>query len=854
MSPSISPARLLHHARRWPNLPRPPYHAPLLHCSLALTIGAAVSLTDSQPWSVAAACAVVTLFAVTSAAGMSARTSLRRLNLTLLLFTPVLIGIGFWRAEATQLEPERLGWTELSGQTVHLTGVVIADPELRSTGLRLLLDAESITLGDEHIKIDDQILLNIPEPLAVEYGDRVSVETQLTPTLPATDDYLQWLADQRIAASGLARSGSLDIIDQADIPWWQSLAANARRELNHSLRSALPPPLSGIAQGMITGRRDAIDPELRQDLNDTSLSHLIVISGSNLTLITTLVMAASAWLIGRRPAAILAILAALSYGTLIGPDPPVQRAMWMAIVFATAHLLGRGASALYAIVATIALMVAIEPHIMLDLSFQLTVAGTLGIILLMPSLYQDFLSGQSGIVGSLKEVAVVTLVATIATMPLIILHFGRSALIGIPANVLVAPLFPWMLLGSAATAVLGIISESLASALGWFLAWLPLRWLYLTAVEGAQLPGAGDPVRGFGHLHLLLIYAAMLLASWRPYRERIARWTRANPVTDQSASQRFPHLRNPLNQVGLDFIPNLRSHLSPMLLSGIGAAVAGALWLSACSPPSPTLSVHFIDVGQGDAALIVTPDDHTILIDTGERSADILAALRTHLPDNTRKIDFVVITHPQSDHGEALWAILDDYDIDQVLLSAYVETTPFGQRLVEHLNHQKIDTIEAQPGQQIVFDGETPLTLDILWPPTDRLTPEQLADPNAASIVLRARFGDAAFLFTGDINVEQELELVRAPCPGSSEPCELRADVLKVAHQGSRYSSAMRFLESVRPSLAILSASADNPYGHPHVEVLQSLQHVGSRPLLTAEHGDITATTDGNTIALTTDR
>ena len=837
----------------WTKLPLPPYQAPLLHWSLALTIGAALSLTEAATWIVWAATAWVVLFALASSFAMSPLVSHRRINLVLLLLTPLAFSIGFFRADVTQLKPDRLGWAQLGGQTVQLQGVVAADPELRSTGLRLLLDAESLAVGDDRTALDDQILLHIPEPTVVEFGDRIAVQATLTPTLQTTNDFFQWLVDRRIAASGIARTGTLEVLGQADIAWWRSIAADARRTLNQSLRLALPPPLSGIAQGMITGRRDAIDPELRQDLNDTSLSHLIVISGSNLTLITTLVMATTAWLVGRRPAAALAILAALAYGTLIGPDPPVQRAMWMAIVFATAHLLGRGSSALYAIVATVALMVALEPHIMLDLSFQLTVAGTLGIILLMPSLYEDFLSGQNGISGSLREVALVTLVATIATMPLIILHFGRSALIGIPANILVAPLFSWMLLGSAATAVLGTISQSVASALGWILAWLPLRWLYLTAVEGAQLPGAGDSVRDFGHTHLVIIYAAMLIASWRPHRERVARWSRTSSIAERPTPTHFLRWSNPLRRIGLDFIPGLRSHLSPMFISGIAAAVASTLWLSACSPPTDRLHVHFIDVGQGDAALLVTPSDQTILIDTGERSSDVLAALRTHLPTNTRQIDLVVITHPQSDHGEALWAILDDYEVGQVMLSAYADSTPFGQRLIAHLKHQEVRTTVASPGQQLVFAGDTALTLDVLWPP-DNLPARLVADPNAASIVLRARYGDSAFLFTGDINVAQELDLVRGPCPGSTKPCVLRADVLKVAHQGSRYSSATLFLESVRPSLAILSAGADNRFGHPHDDVLQSLRTVGATSLLTAERGDISVTTDGRSLSYSTER
>jgi competence protein ComEC len=795
---------------------------------------------------------ILTLIAVASAARSDAVSSGHRIQVILLLLTPALLGLGIWRAESTGLATNGIAYAELAGQSVRVTGIVADDPRLRGSGLRILLDAERIEVGSEQQTVDDRIQVHIPDAIEMSYGDRIAVHAVLTPTAGAESQYLQWLADRRVAASALARSGSVELLGRADIGWRQSLAVETRRALNGSLRATLPAPLSGIAQGMITGRQDAIDPELRAKLNDTSLSHLIVISGSNLTLLTAIVMAASAWLIGRRPAALLAILAALAYGTLIGPDPPVQRAMWMAVVFAAAHMLGRGASALYAVSATAALMVALEPHVLLDLSFQLTLAGTLGIIVLMPSLAQDFLAGQRGLTGAVRDAALVTLVATLATMPLIVLHFERAALIGLLTNLVVTPLFSWMLLGTAATAVLGTVSESAASMLAWPLSWLPLRWLVLVAEQGSQIPGAGTAIQGFGHAHLVLVYAAMLIASARPHHERVARWSRPSYRTQTRAQTQ--RTSNPIARVGLEFIPNLGSMVRPALITGVAAALAATLWLAASSPPQTRLMIHYFDVGQGDSALLVAPEGHTILIDTGERSLDLLGALRDHLPSDTQRIDFVVITHPQSDHGEALWAVLDHYDLGQVLLSAQADRTSFGRRLIELLDQRRVTRVEARPGQQIEFGGKTDLILDILWPPSDGLTEQALSDPNSSSIVIRARFGDAAFLFTGDINVEQELDLARNPCPFSSHPCELRADVLKVAHQGSRNSSSTLFLDAVRPTLAILSAGADNPYGHPHDEVIASLRRIGATPLITAERGDISVATDGHSISLTTQR
>lgn len=842
MSPSTRP--LGRHLLRL----RPSYQPPLSLWTVAFVAGAVLALLEADPWIAAVVAAAATVAAVASASAAPRTTRFWRANVVLIVLSPTLLAAGFWRAESTSLEPDSIAWVDLSGQVVRLEGVVADDPVYRSDGLSLLFDAAAVSLGPEQTSVRDRVRLQIPEPIQIERGDYITLSATVVSVGDSDDDYLRWLANQRIAAPASAAPGSVQVVRSDQLSWWQSIAAEIRNGLNQSLRDALPPPLAGIAQGMITGRRDGIDPALRNDLNDTSLSHLIVISGSNLTLLTAVVMAASAWLLGRRPAAMLAICAALAYGMLIGPDPPVQRAMWMAIVFAAAHLLGRGSSALYAVAASAGILVGLEPHILLDLSFQLTLAGTLGIVLLIPMLSQGFLSEEQGLTASIRDAALVTFVAGLATMPLIILHFERAALIGLPANVLVTPLFSWMLLGSAATAVVGLASEAAALALAWPLAWLPLRWLTLVTEQAAHAPGAGVPIQGFSHWHLLLIYAAILVAAWRPHRERVARWYRRRASESLRIRVR---LTLPL-PVG--FIPHLRSHLTPVAMGAAASALAAALWLSFLSGGDERLRVHFLDVGQGDATLLVTPEGRSVLIDTGERADSILAALREHLPNGARSIDLVVVTHPQSDHGEALWPILEHYEIDRLLVNRYFKATRFGQGLLDLATLRDIPMIVAEPGQRIVVAGRSDLVLDLLWPPIVGLPESYLADPNATSTVLRASYGSAVFLFTGDINAQQELDLVRNACVRSVYPCEIGADVLKVSHQGSRFSSTRLFLERVRPTVAIVSAGLRNPHGHPHAEVMANLERIGVTSLVTAERGDISLSTDGRSISIATER
>ena len=809
------------------------YQPPLLLGAVAFIAGVVVGLSGAPEWAMACAALSAAILGALCAWRIAPNSRLRRTTAILALATPLVFGLGVWRAETAQWRETDLARADLSGQPVEIHGEVVGDPVLRGTRIATHVRTETIRLGGELRHVTDRVQLSLPGDARIQRGDRVQVTVTLTPTAGDVDDgYRSWLQAQGVAALGTVAASDLVVVERAGSSWWRTAAQTTRGAVNDALRDVLPPPLSGLAQGIVTGQQAAIDGRLRDDLNTTSLSHLIVVSGSNLTLLTAIVISGTSWLLGRRTAAGLAILVALGYAAFSGGDPPVLRALGMALVFATAHLLGRGAAAIDAIAIAAAVMVAIEPQILRDVSFQLTLAGTLGLVLLMPSLTQRQVAGVAGLGGAIRAVALVSLIAMLATMPLIALHFQRVSLVGLAANVVVAPLFAWMFLGSFTVGVIGVVSATVAELVSWPLAWLPLRWLALAAESGAQIPGAAQSVREFAPLHAAVIYTAILAAAVRPRREVVARWDRTD-----------------LDRVDLQRTQAMPGRLKALLATTVLALLALTLWLTVLMRDDE-LAVHFIDVGQGDAALIVTPDRQTILIDTGAHADSLLAALRAHLPSGTKQIDLVVITHPQADHAEAMWALLDQYDVTRLAVSPYLGQTDFGRRLIVHARIHSAPLSFVQAGTQIAFEGrEHTLLLDVLWPVTSGALVEAARnDPNTTGVVLRMRYGEAALLFAADIGAEQELELTRLPCPPAGEPCLLRADVLKVAHHGSRYSTTRILLDRVQPSLAVISVGAVNRHGHPHPEVIETLVESDVAVATTAERGTVSLSTDGQSI------
>ncbi len=253
---------------------------------------------------------------------------------------------------------------------------------------------------------------------------------------------------------------------------------------------------------------------------------------------------------------------------------------------------------------------------------------------------------------------------------------------------------------------------------------------------------------------------------------------------------------------------------------------------------APTgLEVHFLDVGQGDCILIRLPDEKLILIDGGERryGPAIVSYLRGLGID---RIDYLVATHPHADHIGGLPDVIEAFPIDTILMPRTTHTTQTYERLLTTIRDQGLRITEAVAGDELFDSGR--LRARIVAPQK-----KQYEKLNDFSVVLHLQYGSTAFLFTGDAEETSEAEMLRSGYP-------LNADVLKVAHHGSRTSSGKRFLEAVRPSIAVIQVGADNRYGHPTQEVLERLAALDATVYRTDTHGTVIVRSDGETLQVET--
>jgi competence protein ComEC len=692
----------------------------------------------------------------------------------------VLLGAA-WTAQARTAALEATRLAPAFGQHVSGAATVLAPPRADAYGGRRAL----VRWRSEPVLLRVPIWLDRPAP---EVGDVVRVTGTLrAPDLAGRAVHAHaTLRATALTATGRRRGGPLGAVDAV------------RRRAARVLDGQLPPAERALLRGMVLGDDAALPDDLRDAFTATSLSHLTAASGQNVMLLAALAVGlAVAAGLGIRARWMLVLALIALYVPLAGGGPSIQRAGVMGAATIVAALAGRPASRLYGLLVAAVATLLLDPRAAADAGWQLSFAAVVGIALLAAPA-RERLVRRARLPRPVAEAVAVTLAATLATAPLVAVHFGRASPIALPANLLAAPtVAPVMWLGFAAASI-GQVAPGLAAPLV-ALTGPPLGYLAGLARVAAALPGAQVAMPPAA-IAVVCALAARLLTT-----------------DDADRAQ-----------------PRRRAALAVVLVVTLAAAVAPTLLPSRAlaPPPDGDLRVTALDVGQGDATLLQA-GGHAVLVDAGPPGAPIAAQLRVA---GVRRLDALVVTHPQADHDGGAPAVLAALPVDLLLDGRGGDRSATSTAIDAPLLRAQARAIPAQAGQTL---DAGPLALQILWPPPGPAAPG--TDPNDRAIVALATAYGATALLTAD--AESPILL----------PLDLpRVDVLKVSHHGSADDGLPALLERLRPRVALIEVGAHNTYGHPTPATLAALRAAVPIVKRTDQDGAVRIDLEGGEATVTT--
>jgi competence protein ComEC len=662
-----------------------------------------------------------------------------------------------------------------AGRFAAAEAVVTGDPQARPGRGRpmILVRARAEAVGPARVRVPVLLIAGDPGWLRLVPSQRVRLRGRFAP--PDRTGLL--------AAVVIVR-GPPSVLGRPSAP--QRAAEHVRAGLRRAV-DRLPPDPRGVLPGMVLGDTSRLDPALAEEFRTAGLTHLLVVSGANLAIVTGAVLGLCRLAgLGRRRAPPVAVLAVVAFVVVARPEPSVLRAALMGVIGLLALLTGRERHGLSALAGAVLLLVLIDPELARSYGFALSVLATAGLLVLAPS-WRERLG--RGLPGPVADALAVTAAAEVAVAPVLVMLSGEVGVVSVAANLLAAPaVAPATLLGALA-AVTAPASLPLARLIVWP-AGLAVGWIVRVARTAASLPYATIPWTGGGLGALALLAAgAVAFLILRSRRLRL---------------------------------------LAAAALTGVLIAVV-ALRAMAPGWPPPGWQMVACDVGQGDALVLSAGPRQAVVVDTGPESAPVDRCLRRL---GVEDVPLVVLTHPHADHIDGLPGVRHGRRVAEVL------TTPLSPGREARFT-AGLTTRHAEPGQQWRVGD---LTLSVLAPLGGARTLSPKDDGTAvnnASVVLVARRPGFSALLAGDLEADAQ-RVLRTAVP--------RVQVLKVPHHGSR-SQDPGFLAAAHASIALISVGEHNDYGHPSATTLGLLRRLHTRIHRTDQEGDIAIVRTGASVA-----
>jgi len=713
---------------------------------------------------------------------------------------------------------------------VTIEGTVLEPIKLTGKMAKLRVKAKRLLTKGAITPVNEDIIVTIYDnPPDLRPGERIYFPARLKPfrnfNNPGRYDYESAMRNRGLTCVAYVSDGRYIVpMGSRDLSFPRGLLNEVQRLIKEFFKKRLSSRDDALYCALILGQRQALSNELREPFNRTGLGHVLAVSGLHVGLVGWVAFFFIKWVLSRsyrlalkidirKLAAVLTCFPVIGYTLLTGFQVPGQRAMIMVLAFLWSLILGREREIWSTLALAGLVILALDPHTLFSISFQFSFSAVIGILLLTPPIMKKFPPFEALPKGKnrfLNRILVyfvgliaVSLAAALFLLPITSFYFHRVSLVTIPANVMVIPILglcviPFGLLSVAALPLslqvaefflqLGAWGLDLIMEIVWF--WASLSWASFWTIT----PNLVEII-----LYYMLIFFAFFFMR--------SRWAK----------------------VGL-------------VLTLIFILADLAFWFHRTSL-NQDLRVTFLDVRNGNAALVEFPGGEKMLIDGGGFRDDTFDVGRMVVApylwnSKIRRIDYLVLSHPQSDHMNGLRFIAKAFRPKEFWWNGDKVTTASFAELMDILKSKGIKKqlpIDLAPGRQI--NGAR---IQVLHPkPGNKVLDlyDNATRLNNNSLVLKISFRGKTFLFTGDLERQGEKVLV------SNQRDALESDILLSPHHGSPNSNSQRFLESVRPKICVISSGKGNlPSSSHRKQTMKRLEELGCEVFNTGQSGAVQVT------------
>ncbi len=732
---------------------------------------------------------------------------LRRTEYDIIFVLTILLFIGWgWASYCQIVQNSHIEKVEKNhNKDIRFTGVVTETKETEY-GARCLLRNVNMETSTTGIIDRFSLLLYLKEEIHFGFGDTLIISgkyVKLTPVRnPGSFDFRSWAHRQKIYGKIRITNEDDIAIRFSDGKGWENKLESVRDGIRSHLSKSTDGKTTGILLALILGDKSDVDLELRESFIETGVIHVLAVSGLHVGYILLILMILTSML--RIPWGwdrVVIIMGLVSYVLLTGGKPSVLRASIMAALYVIAPVVNRPRSIWNIIAASAFIILISNPHMLFDLGFQLSYSAVISIVYFY-NLIENNLTDKlkpshisNTVISKTWSLFLVSFSAQIGTLLFTVFYFHRIPLISLIANIIIVPLIGIMV-------ALGI----LILTIGWLpyfgtiigqTAWLNTQIIDWFASFFSSLPFASIEILHTGPLFFILY------------------------------------------GLGVSIFIMALHHKLRMIQYLAGMVVVILIWNWALKPNDT--NILFLDVGQGDAAIIQFQDGRTMLIDAGQKDHFQDYGERVVIPAakylGVDRFNWIVWSHPHNDHIGGMSSILETIPVDTV----WDTHTTYGSRnynyLLDRVNTKNIVYQRPHRGDVIILDHKT--YIQVLSP--DSVWSKGQKNINNVSLVMRLVIGEIEFLFTGDI--EKEVDEMILPFKH-----HLNSDVLKVAHHGSITSTTEKDLYYIQPKIAVISVGEGNKFKHPSEVTIKRLEEAGAMIHRTDLQGALWLRTDGKQI------